>query len=97
MSEAACAREAAGFSLEQATQSARICPAYLRRIERSGGCSYPLAMRLSRLYRCSANVFIYSNKGSETPTKQTGSATQQKDTKNRSKKKPEAGRLREEK
>jgi transcriptional regulator with XRE-family HTH domain len=70
MTSAAQAREAAGFTLEQAAKKARICTSYLRAIEKGRGtCSYPLAMRLSRLYRCSANVFLYTKKGSETPTK----------------------------
>jgi hypothetical protein len=66
MSEAAGARSRAGLTIEDAARQARVCVAYLRRVERSGDCSYPLAMRLSRLYRCSANVFLYT-KGSETP------------------------------
>lgn len=68
MSEAASARNRAGLSLEDAARRARICVSYLRRVERSGDCSYVLAMRLARLYRCSANVFLYTMKGSETPT-----------------------------
>jgi transcriptional regulator with XRE-family HTH domain len=67
MTAAAIARMKAGLSLEEAAKRARVCSAYLRRIERSGGCSYPLAVRLARLYRCSANVFLYRSKGSETP------------------------------
>ena len=68
MSEATSARNRAGLTLEDAACQVRVCVSYLRRVERSGDCSYPLAMRLARLYRCSANVFLYTNKGSETPT-----------------------------
>lgn len=68
MSEAASARGRAGLSLEEAAHRARIGVSYLRQVERSGDCSYVLAMRLARLYRCSANVFLYTTKkGSETP------------------------------
>lgn len=68
MSEAASARQRAGLSLEDAAKQARVCVQYLRRVERSGDCSYVLAMRLARLYRCSANVFLYTTKkGRETP------------------------------
>ena len=58
MSPAARARESAGLSLEQAAEQARICVDYLKRIERHGGASYVLGERLSRIYRCSANLFI---------------------------------------
>jgi len=67
MTPARLAREAAGLSLEEAAKRARVCVAYLRAIERHGGASYGLAVRLSRLYGCSANVFLYRAKGSETP------------------------------
>src|SRR5579872_7232393 len=63
---AVAARQTAGLNLEEAAKKAQICPAYLRAVERRGGASYVLAMRLARLYGCSANVFLYS-KGSETP------------------------------
>ena len=53
------ARETAQLTVEQAARQARICPAYLRRIERHGGATYVLAMRLARLYSCSANLFLY--------------------------------------
>lgn len=56
---AAQAREAARLTVEQAARQVRICPAYLRRIERHGGATYALAMRLARLYGCSANLFLY--------------------------------------
>jgi hypothetical protein len=63
MSPARQAREKAGLGLEETARSARICVAYLRRVERSGGCSYPLALRLARLYRCSASVFLLKGGG----------------------------------
>lgn len=71
MSEAANARNRAGLTIEDAAQKARVCTQYLRGIERGRGtyCSYPLALRLARLYGCSANVFLYTTnnrKGSET-------------------------------
>lgn len=58
MTPSQAARKAAGLSLEAAAKQAGCSPDYLRRVERNGGCSLPLAQRLSRLYRCSANVFI---------------------------------------
>lgn len=69
MTPAAQARKKAGLELTEAAQQASICETYLRRVEKSGGCSYPLAQRLSRLYRCSANVFLMKQSGSETPNK----------------------------
>lgn len=54
------AREAAGLTVEQAAKQARICTAYLKAVERRGGASFVLATRLSRLYQCSMNVFLYS-------------------------------------
>jgi len=68
MTPARSAREAAGLSIEEAAKRTRVCVAYLRAVERHGGASYGLAMRLSRLYGCSANIFLYhASKGSETP------------------------------
>lgn len=52
------AREDAGFTVEQAAHRARICPAYLRRIERHGRAPYVLAKRLARLYGCPCNLFL---------------------------------------
>lgn len=95
MTPAIQARQQAGLTLEQAAKQARIGIPYLRAIEKGrGACSYPLAMRLSRLYRCSANVFLYTKKGSETPAKRTGQAAQKNGPEKKLKKKPEAGRLR---
>ena len=67
MTPAAQAREKVKMTQEQAAKQARICVSYLRRIERSGGCSYPLATRLARIYRCSANVFLMKTEGRQTP------------------------------
>lgn len=67
MTPAESARISAGLSVEQAARRARVCPQYLRAVERRGGASYGLAMRLAAIYGVSANVFVYSNKGSETP------------------------------
>lgn len=57
MTKAARAREAAGLSLEQAARRARICPAYLRHVERNGA-GYALAQRLSRIYQCPIDCFL---------------------------------------
>ncbi len=68
MTPAERARHCANLTIEEAAHRARVCVQYLRRVERSGDCSYVLAMRLARLYRCSANVFLYTTKkGRETP------------------------------
>src|SRR5579863_1246636 len=66
------AREKAGLSVEEAAKRARVCVPYLRAVERRGGASYVLAMRLARLYRCSATIFLYRTKGSETPKNAPG-------------------------
>jgi transcriptional regulator with XRE-family HTH domain len=44
------ARERAGLTLERVAQRVRVTPAYLRSLERTGRFSYPLAVRLVRLY-----------------------------------------------
>lgn len=74
MSPAAQARQSAGFSIEEAARQAGCSTGYLRRIERSGGSSYPLAQRLSRLYRCSANLFLMRSSG-QADTKRTKKGT----------------------
>jgi transcriptional regulator with XRE-family HTH domain len=62
------AREAAGLSPEQAAKRARICVAYLRRVERAcerragGDTSAPLpspalAGRLAAVYGCRVDIF----------------------------------------
>ncbi len=58
-SEAGLARERAGLSLEQAARRARIGPAYLRNIECQGGAGYYLAQRLSAVYQCRIEIFLY--------------------------------------
>lgn len=78
MTPAAQARQKAGLELAEAARQAGCCERYLRRIERSGGCSFPLAQRLARLYRCSANVFLMKMKqGSETPEQKKQQEKQQ--------------------
>jgi len=62
-STASQARISARLSLEEAAKRARICPAYLRRVEREGHASYVLALRLSALYGCSLNVFLDPTNG----------------------------------
>lgn len=59
MLSAVQARQDAGLSLQQAAKLARVCPAYLRRVEKHGDAPYVLAMRLARLYSCSANIFLF--------------------------------------
>lgn len=59
MTSASQAREAAALTLDVAARKARVSVSYLRRIERHGGATYALAMRLARLYGCSAHVFLY--------------------------------------
>lgn len=55
---ASLAREAAGFTVEQAAQRARVTADYLRAVERKGAPPYVLACRLSRLYGCSLDLFL---------------------------------------
>ena len=57
------ARQRLGLSPEAAAQKLRISPRYLRSIERHGNAPYPLAERLSRLYGCPMQTFLYSAKG----------------------------------
>jgi hypothetical protein len=57
--EASRTRVEAGYSLQRAAKLARVEPEYLRRVEKHGGASYVLAVRLSRLYRCSMQIFLY--------------------------------------
>lgn len=57
--EASRVRVEAGYSLQRAAKLARVEPEYLRRVEKRGGSSYVLAVRLSRLYRCSIQIFLY--------------------------------------
>lgn len=52
------ARKQAGLTLEEAARRARICPAYLRRVELHGNAPYVLARRLASLYGCSMMVFL---------------------------------------
>jgi len=57
---AAQARQESGFSLTEAARRARVCPAYLRRIELHGKAPYVLATRLAHLYSCSVNLSLYA-------------------------------------
>lgn len=61
------ARERAGLTLAEAARLARVCPAYLRQMERSGGTSYVLAYRLSSLYACSIMIFLRFDLGGRKP------------------------------
>lgn len=70
MNPIGAAREQTGLSLTAAAKAARVSEGYLRKIERSGDCSYPLAGRLSKLYCCNLNTFIETLAGRRTlPTK----------------------------
>lgn len=62
------AREAAGLTLEQAAQRARVGIKYLSRVEKHGGASYTLAQRLCVIYRCSLNVFLFNGGERESAT-----------------------------
>jgi|LSQX01.3.fsa_nt_gb transcriptional regulator with XRE-family HTH domain len=62
------ARIAAGLSVEQAAKIARICPAYLRRVEREGA-PFSLAQRLARLYGVGIDVFLNFREGRGTSRK----------------------------
>lgn len=70
------AREKAGLSIIEAASRVRVCVDYLRRIERTGLCSYPLSQRLSGLYGCSANLFI--NQIGQTTKARRGSGNSKK-------------------
>jgi hypothetical protein len=65
-SPAARARAAVNLSLEEAAKRARVCPAYLSRIERHGDAPYALAHRLSTLYGCPMVYFLYASLGGRT-------------------------------
>jgi len=52
------ARERAGLTVQQAANRVNICEAYLQRIERHGKAPFEPAMRLSRVYDCSAMLFL---------------------------------------
>ena len=52
-------REAAGLTVDQAARRARICTAYLRRIERTGGAPYVLAERLAKIYHAPVDAFVW--------------------------------------
>lgn len=54
------ARIKAGFTLKKAAIRMRISEKYLRQLERSGRAPLKTARRLSRLYKCSAEIFIHT-------------------------------------
>lgn len=58
MTPAEKARVAAGLTPDTAAKKLRICTPYLKRIERRGNAPYHLAMRLAKLYSCSAHLFL---------------------------------------
>lgn len=52
------AREQAGLSVAVAAKRARVKPQFLARLEKHGGFSYALSVRLAALYGCSLDVFL---------------------------------------
>ncbi len=58
MTAAEKARMDAGMTTEQAAKKARVCCAYLRRVEQRGNAPYCLALRLAKLYACPINLFL---------------------------------------
>jgi transcriptional regulator with XRE-family HTH domain len=54
---AAQARIDANLTVEESAKRARICAAYLRRVEREGA-PFALAVRLSHIYGCNIDVFL---------------------------------------
>ncbi len=74
MSPARLARLQAGLSVREASRRTRYCEEAIRLAERGGGrASYRLATTLAKLYKCSANVFLYS--GGDTPAVNNTSLT----------------------
>jgi hypothetical protein len=65
---------AAGLTLPQACQRARVGTAYLRRIDRHGA-PYDTALRLAAVFRCPIEVFSRPRGGDRrSPVGQTGAA-----------------------
>lgn len=58
MSPATRAREAAGLTVEQLAPRVGVSAKYLRRLEASGGFSYPLACRMAAALHCGIDVFL---------------------------------------
>jgi hypothetical protein len=58
-SRACIAREQAGISVVEAASRAEISVAYLRRKEIHGSWPYALAVRLSKMYGVSCQIFLY--------------------------------------
>lgn len=52
------ARLEADLTIKEASRKANICEDYLKRVERNGGASWVLAIRLAHIYGCSANIFL---------------------------------------
>jgi hypothetical protein len=89
MTEATRAREVAGLTLMEAARRARVSVGYLRRVERHGA-SYCLAQRLSRLYECPIDCFLYGMKGGGTP-KNRPASTRRRNRADAQKKEPIRG------
>lgn len=68
--DAAQARQKAGLTLQEAADRARVCVDYLRRLEKLGGFSWPLAQRLARVYGCGPEIFL-TRSGRQTPTRRS--------------------------
>ena len=71
MRKIAEARERAGLTIEQAARKARISAAYLRKVERGGCDSFPLAERLSEILGCRIDLFLGLG-GGGTPANTSG-------------------------
>lgn len=52
-------RERAGLTVEEAARRVHCSVAYLRRLEKSGGVSYVMGQRLSLVYDCNPQAFLY--------------------------------------
>ena len=63
VSPARAAREDAGYSVEQLAPRVGVKASYLRRLEASGGFSYPLACRMAAALGCGIDVFLHHPKG----------------------------------
>lgn len=57
MTPAARARTLAGLTIQEAARRAHISARYLRHVEHHGA-SYPLALRLARLYDTRIDIFL---------------------------------------
>jgi transcriptional regulator with XRE-family HTH domain len=66
------AREAAGLTLIEAGRRARVSPAYLGQLERTGRFPYHLAQRLLRIYGGGCTLMSFLPQGGRTPDRRGG-------------------------